>query len=170
MILLSCQDCFWHHWNTVSVTDPFWICMPAFIVIPYRNTIRNCLPCSVLMTKGLEHPAHKERLKELGLLSVGKRRLWGIYLIHMYQYLIVEIVKTKAGSSHQCSVIGQETMGSNWKPGNSVLLEISIFLIRANTETGCQDVVKPLFLLTVKTGQSSEQPALPDHALSVELD
>ena len=38
------------------------------------------------MTQGLEHLSCEERLREVGLFSLGKRRVWG-HLIVSFQYL-----------------------------------------------------------------------------------
>lgn len=38
------------------------------------------------MIRGMKHLSYQEMLRELGLLSLGKRRLWG-HLIAAFQYL-----------------------------------------------------------------------------------
>ena len=40
------------------------------------------------MIQGLEHLSYEDRLKELGLFSLGKRRVWGGVIV-AFQYLKV---------------------------------------------------------------------------------
>jgi len=64
------------------------------------------------MIRGMEHLCCEERLKELGLFSLYKRRLWGD-LIEAFQYL--SRVCKRAGEGHFTRAFRERTRGNGFK-------------------------------------------------------
>jgi len=64
------------------------------------------------MMRGLEHLSYEERLRELALFSLKKRRL-PRDLTNAYKFLRVGVRRMGPNSSQWCPATGQGAMGTN---------------------------------------------------------
>ena len=71
------------------------------------------------MMRGLEHLACEERLRDVGLFSLDKRRLRGDF-VNGYKYLKGKYQVDEARVFSTTPSNEQQAMGTNWNIGSSI--------------------------------------------------
>ena len=94
---------------------PHLECCAQFWAAQYRrdmDIVERVQERATKMMTGLEHLSYKDRLREQGLFILEKRRLEGIFSMHVNTYR--EGARKMEPSSYQwCSVTRLETRGTN---------------------------------------------------------
>lgn len=118
------------------------------------------------MIKGLDHLSYEDRLRELGLFNVEKRRLreWGVILCKYTNTWREFEKKMEQDSSQWYTVTGQESIGKTENTGGSTWMSGNIFTVhvRENWHRLPREVMKSPFLGDIQkpSGHSPGQSAV----------